>query len=38
MNDKKQKKIIRIVCLILALIMIAGVAYTGVSLFMSALL
>lgn len=37
MNEKKQKKIVRIVCLVLALIMIAGVAYTGISLFMAAL-
>ena len=35
--NNKQKKLIRIVCLILALIMIAGVAYTGVALFMAAL-
>ena len=36
MNENKKKKLVRIICLILALIMIAGVAYTGVALFMSA--
>lgn len=35
--NNKQKKLVRIICLILALIMIAGVAYTGVSMFMAAL-
>ena len=37
MNEKKKKKMIRTICLILAIIMIAGVAYTGVALLMAAL-
>ena len=37
MTEKKKKKLVRIVCLILAILMVAGVAYTGISLLVAAL-
>ena len=35
--NPKQQKFIRVVCFVLAMIMIAGMAYMGVSLFMASL-
>lgn len=35
--NPKQQKLVRVVCFVLAMIMIAGVAYMGVSLFMTSI-